>query len=257
MNFWRDKLFAGRDPRGRAVETKMVERSYMIGGEPGGGKSVASNNVLAWFFLDPRVKVYLADGKFGFDLMVWKAMAAGVLTSKDPDDMLDFLDGVRVEMDRRYGLLRKLGVPKVTEDIAERHNLHPIVVHIDEVQYWSAGGDKKSNEKFMVMLADIVGRGRAAGIITGVITQRPAAEVVPTRLRDILSIRWALRCTTPAASDTILGSGWAGRGYSAARFEPDQRGRLPARGGFDACADAGGVHRPGAGRVAGVGGPGV
>ncbi|WP_304450833.1 hypothetical protein [Nocardiopsis sp. YSL2] len=127
-------------------------------------------------------------------------------------------------MDRRYGLLRKLGVPKVTEDIAERHDLHPIVVHIDEVQYWSAGGDKKSNEKFMVMLADIVGRGRAAGIITGVITQRPAAEVVPTRLRDILSIRWALRCTTPAASDTILGSGWSGHGYSAALFEPDQRG---------------------------------
>ncbi|QUX27895.1 hypothetical protein KGD83_21830 [Nocardiopsis akebiae] len=224
VNFWTDKLFAGRDARGRAVEFKMVERSYMIGGEPGGGKSVASNNVLAWFFLDPRTQVYLADGKFGFDLMVWEPMAKFVLTDKRPEAMIAMLREVIAEMDRRYKILRKIGAPKVTEAIAKKYDLHPIVVHIDEVQFWSASGDTKADKEFMTALADIVGRGRAAGIITGVITQRPAAEVVPTRLRDILSIRWALRCTTPAASDTILGTGWAGRGYSAALFEPDQRG---------------------------------
>ncbi|WP_223830306.1 FtsK/SpoIIIE domain-containing protein, partial [Nocardiopsis quinghaiensis] len=224
VNFWTDKLFAGRDARGRAVEFKMVERSYMIGGEPGGGKSVASNNVLAWFFLDPRTQVYLADGKFGFDLMVWEPMAKFVLTDKRPEAMIAMLREVIAEMDRRYKILRKIGAPKVTEAIAKKYGLHPIVVHIDEVQFWSASGDTKADKEFMTALADIVGRGRAAGIITGVITQRPAAEVVPTRLRDILSIRWALRCTTPAASDTILGTGWAGRGYSAALFEPDQRG---------------------------------
>ena len=224
VNFWRDKLFAGRDVRGREVAFRMVERSYLIGGEPGGGKSVASNNVLAFFFLDPRVRVYLADGKFGFDLMVWEPMAAGVQTDRDPEAMLPFLEEIQAEMDRRYDLLRKLGTPKITEEIAKRHDLHPIVLHIDEVQYWTAGPDKRLNDRIMVLLADLVGRGRAAGIITGVITQRPAAEVVPTRLRDILSIRWALRCTSPAASDTILGSGWSGRGYSASLFEPDQRG---------------------------------
>ncbi|WP_017581644.1 FtsK/SpoIIIE domain-containing protein [Nocardiopsis valliformis] len=224
VNFWTGKLFAGRDARGRAVEFKMVERSYMIGGEPGGGKSVASNNVLAWFFLDPRTQVYLADGKFGFDLMVWEPMAKFVLTDKRPEAMIAMLREVISEMDRRYKILRKIGAPKVTEAIAKKYDLHPIVVHIDEVQFWSASGDAKADKEFMTALADIVGRGRAAAIITGVITQRPAAEVVPTRLRDILSIRWALRCTTPAASDTILGTGWSGRGYSAALFEPDQRG---------------------------------
>ncbi|MBB4929191.1 hypothetical protein F4561_005607 [Lipingzhangella halophila] len=224
VDIWRDKLFAGRDPRGREVAFSMVERSYLIGGEPGGGKSVASNNVLGFFFLDPRVQVYLADGKFGFDLMAWEPLAAGVLTDRRQDAMLAYLEHIQTEMDRRYALLRKLGVPKITEQIAKKHNLHPIVLHIDEVQYWTAGADKKTNDAIMILIADIVGRGRAAGIITGVITQRPAAEVVPTRLRDILSIRWALRCTTPMASDTILGSGWAGRGYSAALFEPDQRG---------------------------------
>ena len=224
VNFWKDKLFAGADVRGRPVDFSMVERSYLIGGEPGGGKSVASNNVLGFFFLDPRVKVYLADGKFGTDLMMWEPMAAGVLTDQTQEAMLDFITEIRIEMNRRYALKRKLGVQTFTEADANKYGLHPIVLHIDEIQYWTASGETKIDKACMSAIADIVARGRAVGIITGVVTQRPAAEVVPTRLRDILSIRWALRCTTPDASDTILGKGWAARGYSAGSFEPDQRG---------------------------------
>lgn len=224
VNFWKDRLFAGADARGRALTFSMVERSYLIGGEPGGGKSVASNNVLAFFFLDPRIKVYLADGKFGTDLMMWEPMAAGVLTDKNQGAMLPFIAEICDEMERRYALKRKLRVQTFTEADANKYGLHPIVLHIDEIQYWTASGDSKLDKACMTAIADIVARGRAVGIIVGVVTQRPAAEVVPTRLRDILSIRWALRCTAPAASDTILGQGWAGRGYSASLIQPDQRG---------------------------------
>lgn len=224
VNIWRDKLFAGADTRGRPVEFSMIERSYLIGGEPGGGKSVASNNVLGFFFLDPRVQVYLADGKFGTDLMMWEPMAKAVLTDQRQAAMLEFVTEVREEMNRRYALKRKLRIQTFTEADAEKHGLHPIVLHIDELQYWTASGDATMSRECMAAIADIVGRGRAVGIITGVVTQRPAAEVVPSRLRDLLSIRWALRCTTPDASDTILGRGWASRGYSAALIQPDQRG---------------------------------
>lgn len=224
VNFWKDRMFAGADTRGRPVAFSMVERSYLIGGEPGGGKSVASNNVLAWFFLDPRIKVYLADGKFGTDLMMWEPMAHAVLADQDQSAMLDFVSEVRDEMNRRYALKRELRIQTFTEADAEKHGLHPIVLHIDELQYWTASGDTKVDKACMTAIADIVARGRAVGIIVGVVTQRPAAEVVPTRLRDILSIRWALRCTTPTASDTILGQGWAARGYSAGLIQPDQRG---------------------------------
>lgn len=55
-------------------------------------------------------------------------------------------------------------------------------------------------------------------------TQKPASEVVPTSLRDLFGYRWALRCTTPAASDTILGTGWASQGVSAATINPATRG---------------------------------
>lgn len=224
VDFWADRVFAGRDSRGRAVEFSLVERSYLIGGEPGGGKSVSSNNILAYAALDPYVEMYLADGKYGFDLSPWEPLAARVLTAQGLDPMMEMIEELRVEMNRRYALLRKIGSPKVTGEIARRYGLHPKLLHIDEIQTWSACGDAKEEKAFIVGVADLVGRGRAAAIITGAVTQRPAAEVVPTRLRDILSIRWALRCTTPAASDTVLGAGRAGQGYSAALFNADQRG---------------------------------
>ena len=43
-------------------------------------------------------------------------------------------------------------------------------------------------------------------------------------MRDLFGFRWAMRCTTKDASDTILGSGWATRGYSASEIDPAKRG---------------------------------
>ena len=61
-------------------------------------------------------------------------------------------------------------------------------------------------------------------MVTVATTQKPSADVVPTFLRDLFGFRWALRCSTPQASDTILGSGWASEGYSAASVDPAARG---------------------------------
>ena len=84
--------------------------------------------------------------------------------------------------------------------------------------------DDDFGKKITKKLRNLVSRGRAAGIITFCATQKPGSDVVDTSLRDLLSIRWALRCTTPEASDTILGKGAAASGYSAKTIEPEMRG---------------------------------
>jgi S-DNA-T family DNA segregation ATPase FtsK/SpoIIIE len=61
-------------------------------------------------------------------------------------------------------------------------------------------------------------------VIVVAATQKPAADVVPSSLRDLFGFRLALRCTTPQASDTILGQGWATLGHNAATIAPSQRG---------------------------------
>ncbi len=57
--------------------------------------------------------------------------------------------------------------------------------------------------------------------------------MIPTSLRDLFGFRWALRCLTPQASDTVLGQGWAGLGYSASGVDAADRGvgLLLAEGG--------------------------
>jgi S-DNA-T family DNA segregation ATPase FtsK/SpoIIIE len=101
----------------------------------------------------------------------------------------------------------------------------PVLVVLDELAYFSATvGETKQQKEFTTLLRDLVARGRAAGVIVVAATQRPSADIVPTSLRDLLGYRWAFRCSTGAASDVILGHGWAARGYSAADIEPTARG---------------------------------
>src|SRR5918994_2937256 len=98
------------------------------------------------------------------------------------------------------------------------------LVVIEELAYFTNGPDRKASAAFYVLLRDFVARGRAAGMVTVASTQKPPADVVPTYLRDLFGFRWALRCSTPEASDTILGRGWASQGYSAAQIDPIARG---------------------------------
>ncbi len=98
------------------------------------------------------------------------------------------------------------------------------VVVIDELAFYLGGQDRKQRIEITELLRDLVSRGRAAGIIVLAATQKPSADVIPTQIRDLFGFRVALRCSTPQASDTVLGQGWAALGYSAASVDPTARG---------------------------------
>jgi DNA segregation ATPase FtsK/SpoIIIE, S-DNA-T family len=108
--------------------------------------------------------------------------------------------------------------------VAQGDGLALHVVVIDELAHYLTASDRKERSEFADLLRDLVSRGRAAGIIVLAATQKPSADVVPTSIRDLFGFRWAMRCSTPQASDTILGSGWASAGYSAADIDPATRG---------------------------------
>jgi S-DNA-T family DNA segregation ATPase FtsK/SpoIIIE len=97
-------------------------------------------------------------------------------------------------------------------------------VVVDELAHYLTAGDRKETAEFANLLRDLVSRGRAAGIIVLAATQKPSHDVIPTSLRDLFGFRWAFRCATPQASDTILGSGWASAGYSATSIDASTRG---------------------------------
>ncbi len=208
----------GVDETGRQVALSLPERNVLLGGEPGGGKSAALSLLVATAALDPEVRLHLFDGKL-VELACW-AGAADHSVGPDTEHANLVLRALQQEMETRYLALLANKARKVTP----RMGLPLHVLVVDELAHYLLAPDRKVRTEFAELLRDLVARGRAAGLIVLAATQKPAHDVIPTALRDLFGVRWALRCNTPQASDTILGAGWASAGHTASSIDPTHRG---------------------------------
>jgi DNA segregation ATPase FtsK/SpoIIIE-like protein len=217
LSLW-EPIPVGVDEDGVWVTVSLPERNVLIGGEPGAGKSVAASMLVASAALDPDVDLILLDGK-RVELATWAGCAERTV-GPSLDDALDTLREVQAELDGR--LLRLLADRR--RKFSKGAGIRPLVIVVDELAYYCTEPDRRQCTEFSQLLRDIVSRGRAPGIIVIAATQKPSGDTVPTYLRDLFGFRWALRCSTPQASDTILGAGWASMGYSAATIDSAERG---------------------------------
>jgi DNA segregation ATPase FtsK/SpoIIIE-like protein len=208
----------GIDETGAVVQISLVERNVLIGGEPGAGKSVALSQLVAAAALDPDVRLHLFDGKI-VELAPWNRCADHCVGA-DATDAVALLKDLVGEMNARYNALLTQGLRAVRRD----SGLPLHVVVIDELAFYLTTADRSDRILFTELLRDLVSRGRAAGFIVLAATQKPSHDVVSTSLRDLFGFRWAFRCSTPQASDTILGSGWSAAGFSAAGIDAGYRG---------------------------------
>ncbi|WP_260479246.1 FtsK/SpoIIIE domain-containing protein [Kibdelosporangium aridum] len=225
-----DKVHLGIDEYGYGVDIPLIYRNILLAGEPGAGKSVALNNIVAHGALSPTdCSMWLFDGK-QVELGLW-ADVADVFVGPDMAAALRRLRQLQHEMDRRYAELSRVNRRK----IGPADPVPVILCVIDELAYYSVTtGTKDQQEEFKILLRDIIARGRAAGIIVVAATQRPSADIIPTSLRDLFGYRLAFRCTTDSSSDIVLSVGWAAQGYSAKDIAPEDRGvgLLLAEGGM-------------------------
>jgi len=135
-------------------------------------------------------------------------------------EAIEVLRSLQGELDRRLRVL----VAGRRRKVRRGDGLPLVVVVVDELAHYLNGPDRRQNAEFANLLRDLVSRGRAAGVIVLAATQKPSTDVIPSAIRDLFGFRWAFRCTTPQASDTVLGAGWATLGYSAAAVDPAARG---------------------------------
>jgi DNA segregation ATPase FtsK/SpoIIIE, S-DNA-T family len=209
----------GIDEFGELVHVELAERNMLIGGEPGGGKSSAINLITAHGALSGDCRLILIDGK-QVELGLWRD-CADRFVGPSMADALETMRWLQGLMNTRYDQLVAAGLRKITPASGE-----PVyLVIIDEYAYFSATvGTKPNRDEFSALVRDLVARGRAAGVIVILATQRPSHQVIDPSLRDLFGYRWAFRCTTDSSSDTVLGHGWAGQGYTAATIDPLARG---------------------------------
>jgi DNA segregation ATPase FtsK/SpoIIIE, S-DNA-T family len=232
MSIWHP-VHLGTDETGNDVYVSLIERNMLLGGEPGSGKSVALQLIVAHAALSLDCELILIDGK-RVELGLWRHAATRFI-GPNIDDAIDTLHWLQAKIDERTDVLLDMGLRKVTPELG-----WPIyLMAIDEIAYYSATvGTKPQQNEFSACNRDVVARGRAPGIIPVEATQRPSADIMPTSLRDLFGYRWAFRSSTDASSDTILGHGTANNGYTATDIPDDSPGvgwlraegtRLPRR----------------------------
>jgi S-DNA-T family DNA segregation ATPase FtsK/SpoIIIE len=223
----------GRSQRGQVLKAPMVERNYMIGGQPGQGKSSAGRTLCLGCVLDPTVelRVYVFASNPDFDPFRPRLSA---YVKGDDDEAIEAglgeLRELREEVTRRGKLLERHGAAKVTRKLASNiKGLHPVVVIFDEChemfEHGVFGGEAGS------LAIKVVKKARKCGITLLFLTQSPTAASIPKDLTRNCSNGVAFAVADQVANDGLLGSGTYRQGIRATELRPgDDRGTAVTTG---------------------------
>ncbi|MEU5429963.1 cell division protein FtsK [Streptomyces olivoreticuli] len=231
FSIW-DPIPFGQDARGNRITVPVIWQSMFFGGLPRRGKTFTQRIMTAAGLLDPWVRHYVADFKGGQDWMGMKHVAHRLVLGAEDDAIEAFkamLKELLAEMERRFALFRGLPTSicpegKLTPQIIEKYQMPFIFLTVDELQEAFLVMDDKAREEVVDDLGRIARRGPAAGFISNYSSQRPDAKSVPTKLREIITIRCCTQVTDKTSSDMVLGSGKAAMGADASLLSEDHKG---------------------------------
>jgi hypothetical protein len=219
----------GYDIDRRRITLEIMSKGVLIGGLPDMGKTTTGLALLSACVLDPYVRLWIADAK-GVDTGDLIPIAYRYV-GPSQENLLAMLDQLDSWGRKKLAALKGIDIKFTPETIA-MHRLidpnHPLsvidVVYIDEARFYTNGDSIPINKRITDRLSRIVEMFRAVGIIVIVATQNPFVATIPSDLRNLLRVRLAHACTTPTMSNTILGEGAAGLGYSATQIGDETPG---------------------------------
>jgi len=215
-------------PRLEPVMAGLMFRNWIIGGQPGSGKSFALRLLVLAAALDPRceIRCYELAGKGDYrplePVLAEYGNGMGDDTLSKCAAMIEWL---YAEVQRRslrvdhYARLGKAPENKVTPELASLpgSGLHPLVVVIDEAQelFTSPYGKEAG-----VTLEKAIKLARAYGVCVLIGTQIPDANSLPPGITRVMNTRFCLSVSDQTANDMILGTSAYKLGLRATVFEP-------------------------------------
>jgi DNA segregation ATPase FtsK/SpoIIIE, S-DNA-T family len=111
-----------------------------------------------------------------------------------------------------------------------------IFITIDELQEYLSAMAGPIKEETVERLARLARRAPAAGFILNAASQRPDADSVPAKLREIITYRYCTQVVDRTSSDMVLGKGKAAQGADASILSEDHKGvgvRVTGPGSFE------------------------
>ncbi|WP_067974914.1 P-loop NTPase family protein [Mycolicibacter icosiumassiliensis] len=185
----------------------------VIGGVPGSGKTASMLPVFA--AMAGQADLFVFDGKSGFDLDPLRHIAVVYDRSGDieaPLGTLRDLESLRVsrteQMYQSTGISNFWNIP-----LAQRKSagLKPVFIVLDEVQTWldtsgMSKEEKATSSEIQRLVRTLIQKGRSAGIVTILTTQKPDATSIPTVIRDNAALKLCFRVSTPEQATTVIGT---------------------------------------------------
>jgi hypothetical protein len=215
----------GNQESGELLCLGFLESNLLFGGTPGGGKSGGITTYLAGISRLSNVAIVGLDPK-QVEQAAWAPRFSRIATKLD--DALNVLNLLTAEMDDRYSWLaaRGKGEKKFDESMLEEKPLIALV--IDELAELVAMGnskdEKNADAERVSEIQRLVQKGRAAGIMVVCATQKPAGDVIPTKLRDLIQQRAAYATTNQFMTDVILGQGMSSNGGVSHEIAGNEKG---------------------------------
>lgn len=214
----RGRSLLGIDSTGREVWITWNGSSGMVvGGVPGSGKTASLLPVFAGMV--DKAELHVFDGKSGFDLHPLRHIARTYDRTGDlsaPLETLRALDHLRqARAEAMYSTLNANNFWNLSQQQRDRYGLVPVFCILDEVQTWLDTSGMDTDEKGIAtkvtrLVRTLVQKGRSAGIVVVLTTQKPDSTSIPTVIRDNAALKVCFRVSTPEQAVTVLGKQAAG-----------------------------------------------
>ncbi|MFB6955357.1 hypothetical protein ACFCXP_37570 [Streptomyces niveus] len=253
-NFWEQGIPMGPDARGERHTMHLLWSSLLVGGLMGYGKSYMVRLIAAAAALDPSVRIIVITGKTGPDWAPLRHVAHQYIAGASPEAIrraLRIMDDTIGEMQERGTELERLyevdpdKAPegKITPELAAE-GMGPVLLVVDELQELldgaslirvpvdedrdpEAGGrtPTRSGKDLMVdTFARYVRVTRFVGGMGAFITQRPDADSVPTKLREVCAKRGSYRVKGDRSAKMVLGDDAVDAGAAPHLLGEDSKG---------------------------------
>ncbi len=184
----------------------------VVGGVPGSGKTASLLPVFSG--MTGQCELHIFDGKAGFDLHPLRYISSTYDRSGDiaaPLETLRALDALRTaRAEAMYSVLGANNFWNLTVEQKDKLGVKPVFIVLDECQTWldPSGMDKEEKsvaDEVRKLVRTLVQKGRSAGIVVVLTTQKPDATSIPTVIRDNAALKICFRVSTPEQAVTVLG----------------------------------------------------
>ncbi|WP_422657350.1 FtsK/SpoIIIE domain-containing protein [Paenibacillus sp. EC2-1] len=210
------KVFIGVNNRGedRHYDFEGPFPHLLIGGISGGGKSVILRAILTQLVSGPSPELWLCDLKGGVELGIFRTLACVNGLAINLMQCRDAATCVEAEMNRRYSVMFSNG-----SQSWEGRKVIFVMDELADLKTRAGDPDAKLKHEIKSILTRISAKGRAAGVLLLLCTQRPSADVIDGLIKTNIAASICFRTRDSVQSRIVLDHDGAAR-------LPDVPGRL-------------------------------